>query len=438
MTPIHNTAEDNRSERAILIGLKGSNVRGSDDSLDELGLLVDTAGGTIVGTLMQRRESITPGAFLGKGKLEELKALVEDTSADVVVFDEDLSPGQVKNLEKTLQIKVVDRSEVILHIFALRARSREARVQVELAQLEYQLPRLTRLWKHLSRLGGGIGTRGPGETQLEVDRRRVRERIGTLKRQLAGVERERCVQRKQREDVFRVAIVGYTNAGKSTLFKALTGTDAFIEDRLFATVDARTRRLRSRRVPPIVVTDTVGFIRKLPHHLVTSFRATLEEVLQADLLIHVVDSSSPRAEEQLGIVESVLTEIGAGEKPAFVALNKMDVAEPEVVQSLKGKFSSATEISALKGQNLDSLIGRIVDTSRAQKSLASVEIPLAEEGLISYLRGSCEFVREKVVSDKIRILLWADQKEIGRLRRKGLTVLDRFPPAPAPRCESNS
>jgi GTP-binding protein HflX len=271
-----------------------------------------------------------------------------------------------------------------------------------------------------------------------VDRRRVRERIATLKRQLAGVERERQVQRKQREDVFRVAIVGYTNAGKSTLFKALTEADVFIENRLFATVDARTRRLCSRKVPPIVVTDTVGFIRKLPHHLVTSFRATLEEVLQADLLIHVVDSSSPRAEEQLCIVESVLTEIGAGEKPAFVALNKIDFAEPEAVQSLKVKCPSATEISALKGDNVDSLVERIVETSRAQKSLATVEIPLTEEGLISYLRRSCEFVREKVLSDKIRILLWADQKEIGRLKRKGLTVLDRFPPAPGPRCGSDS
>jgi GTPase len=405
-----------------LVGLRDSKGRGSDDSLDELGLLVDTAGGTVVGSLLQKRESITPGTFLGKGKLEELKVLVENSSADVVVFDEDLSPGQVRNLERTIQIKVVDRSEVILHIFALRARTREARVQVELAQLEYQLPRLTRLWRHLSRLGGGIGTRGPGETQLEVDRRRVREKIATLKRQLARVERERQVQRKQREEAFRVGIVGYTNAGKSTLFKALTEAEVFIEDRLFATVDARTRRLSSQKVPSIVITDTVGFIRKLPHHLVTSFRATLEEVLQADLLVHVVDSSSTRAGEQLVIVENVLSEIGAGEKTTIIALNKIDIAEFETVQGLKQRYPAAIEISALKKDNIGSLIERITEASRAAKSLATVEIPLAEEGLISYLRSSCEFMRETILSDKIRIQLWADQKELGRLKGKGLSV----------------
>jgi GTP-binding protein HflX len=405
-----------------LVGLKDSKGRGLDDSLDELGLLVDTAGGTVVGNLLQKRDAITPGTFLGKGKLEQLKALVEDNSADVAVFNEDLSPGQVRNLEKALQIKVVDRSEVILHIFALRARTREARVQVELAQLEYQLPRLTRLWRHLSRLGGGIGTRGPGETQLEVDRRRVREKIATLKRQLASVEKERQVQRKQREDVFRVALVGYTNAGKSTLFKALTEAEVFIEDRLFATVDARTRRLHSRRVPPIVITDTVGFIKRLPHHLVTSFRATLEEVLQADLLVHVVDSSSPRAEEQLGTVENVLSEIGAGGKPTFIVLNKIDIAEPETLHGLKQKYPPSIEISAMKRDNIGSLTARITEASRAEKSLATVEIPLTEEGLISYLRSSCEFVRERILSDKIRIQLWADQKELGRLKRKGVSV----------------
>lgn len=419
---MYNTAEQRKPERAILVGLRNSGKARQDDSLDELGLLVDTAGGIVVGNLLQKKESISPGTFLGKGKLEELEALVQEKSADVAVFDEDLSPGQVRNLEKTLRIKVVDRSEIILHIFALRARTREARVQVELAQLEYQLPRLTRLWQHLSRTGGGIGTRGPGETQLEVDRRRVREKIATLKRQLESVEKERQVQRKLREDVLRIAIVGYTNAGKSTLFKALTEADVFIEDRLFATLDARTRRLHSRKVPPIVITDTVGFIRKLPHHLVTSFRATLEELLQADLLVHVVDASSTRAEEQLGVVENVLTEIGAGEKPALLALNKIDIAEPDTVRGLKQKHACAIEISALKKENIGSLIEKITEAGRAERSLATVEIPLTEDGLISYLRSSCEFVKERVLSDRIRIQLWADEKEIGRLMRKGLTV----------------
>ena len=383
---------------------------------------MDTAGGVVAGRLLQKRESISSGTFLGKGKVEELKDLIRDCQADVVVFDAELSPGQVRNLEKSLEAKVVDRSEVILDIFAQRARTREARVQVELAQLEYLLPRLTRLWKHLSRLGGGIGTRGPGETQLEVDRRRVRERIAGLKKQLSRVEKERRVQRQSREDVFAVAIVGYTNAGKSTLFCALTDADTLIEDRLFATLDAKARRLHGRRVPPVVVTDTVGFIRKLPHHLVTSFRATLEEVLYAHLLVHVVDAGSPQASGQIRVVEEVLTEIGAGGKRTVIALNKTDVADPDVVRGLKQRHPGAVELSALTGDNVDTLVRRILDEVRADKVLATVEIPLSEDGLIAYLRGSCEFAHEKVLSDRIRIRLWAGKKELGRLSRKGLSV----------------
>jgi GTP-binding protein HflX len=383
---------------------------------------VDTAGGTVVGDLLQRRESISSGTFLGKGKVEELKDLIQECKADIVVFDVDLSPGQVRNLEKSLGIKVVDRSEIILDIFAQRARTREARVQVELAQLEYLLPRLTRLWKHLSRLGGGIGTRGPGETQLEVDRRRVRERIANLKMQLARVEKERRVQRQSREDVFSVAIVGYTNAGKSTLFRALTATDTFIEDRLFATLDAKARRLHGRKVPAVIVTDTVGFIKKLPHHLVTSFRATLEEVLNAQLLIHVVDAGSSHANEQIGVVEDVLVEIGAGGKHTIITLNKMDVADPDAMRGLRQRHPGAIEISALKRENMDALVQGILEAVRSEKTLAIVEIPLSEEALISYLRRSCEFVQEKVLSDRIRIRFWAGKKELGRLASKGLSV----------------
>jgi GTP-binding protein HflX len=372
--------------------------------------------------LLQKRQSISPGTFLGKGKVQELKSLIEQYSADVAVFDDDLSPGQVRNLEKALGIKVVDRSEVILHIFALRARTREARVQVELAQLEYQLPRLTRLWKHLSRLGGGIGTRGPGETQLEVDRRRVRERIGALKKQLVGVEKERVVQRRKRENVFKVSIVGYTNAGKSTLFRALTETEAFVEDRLFATVDATTRRLSSWKTPPVVITDTVGFIRKLPHHLVTSFRATLEEVIQADLLVHVVDSSSSGARRQMEIVEDVLAELGAGETPVVIALNKTDMAQEEVLQGLRCLRPNAVEISALRRENIEKLVERILEAARSEKSLATVEIPLTETRLISRLREICEFEHEERLPDRIRIRLWAGRKELGRLTRRGFSV----------------
>ncbi len=419
---IYTPAEDSKPERAILIGLRDSRDSETADSLKELGLLVDTAGGLVVGSLFQKRASISPGTFLGKGKLQELKTLVELRSADVAVFDEDLSPGQVRNLEKSLGIKVVDRSEVILHIFALRARTREARVQVELAQLEYQLPRLTRLWKHLSRLGGGIGTRGPGETQLEVDRRRVRERISSLKKQLDGVEKERRVQRRKRENVFKVSIVGYTNAGKSTLFNVLTETNVLVENRLFATLDATTRRLKADNGPAVVITDTVGFIRKLPHHLVTSFRATLEEVVHADLLVHVVDSSSPDASQQVEIVRDVLSDLGAGDKPAIVALNKTDIAEEEALYGLRCAYPDAVEMSALHNDNVSSLTERILTAARSQKSLATIEIPITEKGLISELRESCEFVRERTLSDRVRIQLWAGQKELGRLTRRGFPV----------------
>jgi GTP-binding protein HflX len=390
--------------------------------LNELALLVDTAGGTVAGNLLQKRESISSGTFLGKGKVEELKGLIQETSADIAVFDADLSPGQVRNLEKSLGVKVVDRSEVILDIFAQRARTREARVQVELAQLEYLLPRLTRLWKHLSRLGGGIGTRGPGETQLEVDRRRVRERIAHLKKQLSKVEKERRVQRQSREEVFSAAIVGYTNAGKSTLFRALTRTDTFVEDRLFATLDAKARRLHGRRVPAVIVFDTVGFIKNLPHHLITSFRATLEEVLNANLLVHVVDASSAQASEQIGVVEDVLADIGAGGKRTILALNKMDVADPDAVRGLKQGHPGAVELSALTGENTGALVQRILEVVRSDKVLATVEVPLSEDGLIAYLRRSCEFAQEKVLADRIRIRCWASKKDLGRLSRKGLLV----------------
>ncbi|UCF78009.1 MAG: GTPase HflX [Candidatus Eiseniibacteriota bacterium] len=402
--------------------MRDSRGREANDSLEELGLLVDTAGGVVAGHLLQKRESISPRTFLGRGKLEELKGLIGRDSIDVAVFDEDLSPGQVRNLEKELGIKVVDRSEVILHIFALRAKSSEARVQVELAQLEYQLPRLTRLWKHLSRLGGGIGTRGPGETQLEVDRRRVREKIGSLKKQLAGVEKERSVQRKKRENAFRVAIVGYTNAGKSTLFRVLTETEVFVEDRLFATVDATTRRLGSIRAPSTVITDTVGFIKKLPHHLVTSFHATLEEVVQADLLLHVVDSSSSRAAQQAATVEDVLVTMQAGGKPVIIVLNKIDLAEEEALQSLRYQFPSAVEISALKRVNIDALTERILEAVRQRRVLVTVEIPLSEKRLLSHLRESCEFVEERTLTDRVSIQCWAGSDEVGRLSRRGFPV----------------
>ena len=269
----------------------------------------------MVDQVQQRKSSINPGTFLSRGKLESLHSMAKKKAMDMVVFDDELTPGQVRNLERKLETKILDRSELILAIFADRARSREARLQVELAQLEYLLPRLTRMWGHLSRQQGGIGTRGPGETQLEVDRRRVRERIALLKKKLQGVEKEREVQRSRRRGVFRTALVGYTNAGKSTLLNRLTGAEVLAEDKLFATLDSTTRRFRFDNGAVALFSDTVGFIRKLPHHLVASFRSTLEEAVEADLLLHVVDASSPTVEDQISAVHEVLHELGASIGP---------------------------------------------------------------------------------------------------------------------------
>jgi len=315
--------------------------------------------------MVQRRGRIHPATFLSKGKLEELREKVKTLEADVALFDDDLSPAQVRNLEKELEVRVVDRSELILDIFARRARTRESRLQVELAQLQYTLPRLRHMWQHLGRLGGGIGTRGPGETQLEVDRRRARERIAKLKASLEQVERERETQRKSRRREFRVALVGYTNAGKSTLFNALTRAAVPTEDRLFATLDATTRRMSGPPAPgerprAILVTDTVGFIRKLPHHLVASFRSTLTETLEADLLVVMADAADPDFPAQLAEVERVLDELGAAGRPRLLVFNKVDrVAGDEDVLGLAVRYPGSLAISARTGSGLEALRARL-------------------------------------------------------------------------------
>jgi len=348
---IHDPRADQRPERTILIGFAGrrrpTDVRAS---LDELARLVDTAGGLIVGELLQKRGAPTPSTLLSKGKVEELKGLVASTSADTVACDDDLTPAQVRNLEKVLDRKVVDRSEVILAIFARHARTRESRLQVEVAQLEYSLPRLRHMWQHLERLGGGIGTRGPGESQLESDRRLARDRVSLLKRELDVVEKERGVQRKARAGEFRVAVVGYTNAGKSTLFNSLTRSAVRAEDRLFATLDATTRRMVNERRELLLLTDTVGFIRKLPHHLVASFRSTLAEVIEADLWLHVVDAADPSFRAQLSNVEDVLASLvpEAQPRPQLIVFNKLDAVTDEALRfALPIEFPGSLSVSAL-------------------------------------------------------------------------------------------
>ncbi len=353
----YDTRAANRGERAVLVGAvyrrSGPPVA---ESMRELALLADTAGAKVCAQLIQKRGRPSPATFLSKGKLEEAVALLKDHEADLLIFDDDLSPAQIRNLEKASDAKVVDRSELILDIFARRARTREARLQVELAQLEYSLPRLTGMWKHLERLGGGIGTRGPGETQLETDRRLVRDRVARLKKELVKVEDERRVQHKARKSAYRVAIVGYTNAGKSTLMNALTAAGVYTEDRLFATLDSTTRRLKvGHEEHPVLITDTVGFIRKLPHHLVASFRSTLAEVVEADVLYHVADASDPSLREHLEAVEQVLTELGADTRLRRLVLNKADLLTEEQRLFLRAGHPDALFISALTGEGVTEL-----------------------------------------------------------------------------------
>ena len=355
------------AERALLVGHAFRSRGWTGRSLEELALLADTAGARVVGALAQRRGTVNPATFIGKGKLDELRALAGEHDADLVIFDDDLSPAQVRNLEKALGRKVVDRSELILDIFARRARTRESRLQVELAQLEYTLPRLTGLWRHLERQAGGIGTRGPGETQLETDRRLVRERIAHLKHQLRAVERERETQRRRRRGEFRAALVGYTNAGKSTLFNALTRSSVLVENRLFATLDATTRQMVSPDRRTALVTDTVGFIRKLPHHLVASFHSTLAEAVEADLLLHVVDAADPEFRHQMSAVEEVLDGILETPRPTMLVFNKADLfADPAHAAGLRAEFPGSFVVSARTGDGLDDLRAFVWQQAAAQ------------------------------------------------------------------------
>jgi len=341
-----------------------------DLNLEELERLAETAGATVLEKHTQQVKNITPATLIGRGKVDEIQKSLQESHADLVIIDEDLTPAQQRNLEAAFKVRVIDRSQLILDIFAQRARSNEGKLQVELAQLEYLLPRLTRQWTHLSRLGGGIGTRGPGETQLEVDRRRIRERIGHLKQRLQTVERTRALQRKERHEVpfATVALVGYTNAGKSTLMNTLTRAGVFVEDKLFATLDPTTRALRLPNGDKVMLVDTVGFINKIPHSLIEAFKSTLEEVSRSDLLLHLVDMSNPRHEEQIQVIESVLNEIGAGEIPTLLVPNKVDVATGVPVRRLRTEAAlDVCPISALTGTGVDRLlevIGAILDRQK--------------------------------------------------------------------------
>ncbi len=377
-----------KQERAVLVGLEQDGVSKWDlrDSMAELRELVSSAGAEVVDTVTQRLDRPTAPYYIGKGKAELIKDSFQTQQVTSVIFDNELSPAQGRNLEHLFKRKVLDRTQLILDIFAQRARSREGRLQIELAQLHYLLPRLTRMWTHLSRQTGGIGTRGPGETQLEVDRRRVQERIAKLERELEGVRKVRSVQRegRRRHQWPVAAVVGYTNAGKSTLLNLLTGADVLAVDRLFATLDPTTRSITLPNKQRMLLTDTVGFLRNLPHTLIESFKATLEEVSEADLLIHVVDISHPRVDEHIDAVGAVLKELDALGKQTLLVFNKVDAAQnTELVSAYRTRFPHSVAISARTGEGVSTLVQALQDDVSSWRLRSEFRVPLAESSLIA-------------------------------------------------------
>lgn len=375
-----------------------------EDPLEEIRGLATTAGAKVVGEISQRRQSIDSNSYIGKGKLEELCQMVEAKDADVVIFDNDLTPAQVRSLEKATNGKVLDRSEVILDIFATRARSLEARLQVELAQLEYALPRLRQLWTHLGRITGGIGLRGPGETQLEEDRRLVTKRIRDLKAKLETVQARKAREVASRSEEHTVSLVGYTNAGKSTLMNKLTGAEVHVKNQLFSTLETRTRQWHLKDFGKVLLSDTVGFIRELPHHLVASFKATLEEARQARLLLHVVDASSPIAEEHIRAVRSVLEELECKDKPTLLVLNKIDqVPDPSFLQVLQKHHPRAVAISAHTGEGLGSLSDAVIEALSSNFVHAEIITSAGNGKALAYLGAHAEIYRQQYEDDKVII-----------------------------------
>jgi GTPase len=407
-----------KPERVVLVGVSRTPGRAEvDDHLDELGQLAVSAGGSVVGRLVQEGGRLRPATLLRSGQIEALAALVSGQRADLIVFDDDLSPAQVKNLESALSRRVLDRSALILDIFMRRARSREARTQVELAQLRYLLPRLTRQWRHLSRQEGGIGQRGIGETQLELDRRLVRRRITRLTDDLRRIERERGERRKGRAALQRVALIGYTNAGKSTVMNLLTGGGARIEDRLFVTLDALVRRCDRGGRPPFLLIDTVGFIRKLPHHLVASFRSTLEEAGDAQLLVHVADASATNVEDQLDTTRRTLSDLGLADRPRLLVFNKIDRAGTAVVEQLRRHHPAALFVSALDPASADPLEGRIRSALGDLLVEETVSIPVEERGALERLFRSVRVIHSAVVDGHVEIRYRAWPSERARVSR---------------------
>src|SRR5438874_5263498 len=431
-------------ERAFLVGAprKGSaEATQVEEHLEELGQLADTAGAAVVGRTFQRIEAPTPNFYLGQGKVEELKGVLTRMASTLVLFDEPLSPAQGTNLEQALAVRVMDRTEVILDIFATRARSAEAKMQVELAQLEYLLPRLTRMWTHLSRIRGGIGLRGPGETQLETDRRAIRRKISVLKKRLEDVADHRANQRRGRRDLPSAALIGYTNAGKSSILRALSGDDLFVEDRLFATVDTLTREVDVGGGYRFRLTDTVGFIRKLPHHLVASFRATLEEARAAELLLHVIDAAHPAWEEQVEVVESELRIADFGlridkERPerkrVIYVFNKADLLPDPggFLAQVRERYPHAVLTSSIpqsairnpQSGGVEGLRSVLRTSAQALRPTATIRVPMGEGKLLAALHRDAEVMQEAQVDGVVQVTARVEAWLLGKLRRQGIEV----------------
>jgi len=421
------------TEKAILVSTtipksstaKSVKQRVYKEHLDELEFLTRTAGAEVIAQFYQERDKIDSSFFIGSGKAEEIAKVAEEENADLVIFENALSPTQVRNLEKIIKCKVIDKSALILDIFATNARSAEAKTQVELAQLQYLLPRLTRQWTHLSKQYGGIGTKGPGETQIETDRRLIGTRISLLKEKLGKIEEQRKTQRQQRGNFTRLALVGYTNAGKSTLLNILTDAGVYVEDKLFATLDTSTKLLKEingKKLPqPVLISDTVGFIRNLPHNLIESFKSTLAEVLEADMLLHVIDISSDSFEEQISIVNETLAELNASEKPVIMIFNKVDklaeISQEDLINDLRNKYTDAIFISAAKGINLSSLFEKVFAIINKELVETEINVPVSIPDvykIINRLHSQIEILDTKYLSRFIRLKVRGYKSEIAK------------------------
>lgn len=407
-----------KPEKCVLVGvgLPSHQKWELEDHLEELGSLAQTAGAEIAGYVLQERDRYDSAFYIGHGKVEEIAARVEMEEISLIIFDDELTPAQVRNLENMTGVKVIDRPALILDIFAAHARTREARTQVELAQLNYMLPRLTRQWTHLSRQVGGIGTKGPGETQLETDRRLVRTRIAHLKNDLAKIEKQKKTQRKQQQDMFRVALIGYTNAGKSSIMNTLTNAGVLVEDKLFATLDTTTKRLELEHGMNVLLSDTVGFIRKLPHHLVASFKSTLAQAVESDLLLHVVDISHPHFEQNLEVVNQIAAELEFSDKEFLLIFNKVDlIKETAIISRLKKTYPDALFVSARQGVRIAKIRNAIFKIVSGHYSPRTIRLDLQKSHLVYRLSGFCKILDQKYTETDIELNILINKENEFRL-----------------------